>query len=110
TVLLEFIQHQPQLAPDARRPFFAAVKSITSDYEKRRVLTSLPAKINDREALQSVFESVATMQSDYDRAETLLAFAKVPMPDESTRQDFLHAARAIGSEYEQNRVLAALAR
>ena len=51
-----------------------------------------------------------TMHSDYDRAETLLAFLGAKAVDVSSRQAFVNAAERIRSSYDQNRVLAALVR
>ena len=54
--------------------------------------------------------TVAGMQSDYDRAELLLAFVNALRSDARVRQAFVDAAQGIHSSYDQNRVLAALAR
>jgi hypothetical protein len=48
------------------------------------------------------------MRSDYDRAETLLAFLNARAVDSASRQAFVDAADRIRSSYDQTRVLAAL--
>ena len=48
------------------------------------------------------------MNSDYDRAEVLLAFVDAQGIDSASRQSFVSAAERLKSSYEQNRVLAAL--
>ena len=59
---------------------------------------------------KDVFDVVSTMSSDYDRAETLLAFVPANGVDAATRQAFVTAAERIRSSHDQNRVLAALER
>jgi len=56
----------------------------------------------------SALQSVGSMRSDYDRAETLLAFLRQQGVDAATRQPFLDAANRIRSTHDQNRVLAEL--
>ena len=95
-----------------REPFFAGVAAIGSAYDRRRVLTRLlktgPLASDVRE---SALKSLDTMGSDYDRAETLIAFLNTQAPlDSSSRQAFVAAAERIRSSYDQNRVLAALAK
>jgi len=89
---------------------FAAVRTMRSDYEKRRVPMELRTMSPSREVLHGMFETVAGMQSDYDRAELLLAFVNALRSDARVRQAFVDAAQGIHSSYDQNRVLAALAR
>ena len=57
---------------------------------------------------QAAFDATMSMRSDYDRAETLLAFLNARAVDSTSRQAFVDAADRIKSNYEQNRVLAAL--
>ena len=60
------------------------------------------------EVKTSALQSVGSMRSDYDRAETLLAFLREQGVDAATRQPFLDAANRIRSTHDQNRVLAEL--
>jgi hypothetical protein len=83
---------------------------MQSDYEKRRVLMELRTMNPGHEILRGMFEAVAGMQSDYERAELLLAFVNGLRGDALVRQAFVDAAQHIHSSYEQNRVLAALAK
>ena len=48
--------------------------------------------------------------SDYDRAEVLLAYLHAQSLDKKSRAAFVAAAERIRSTYDQNRVLAALAK
>src|SRR5439155_26739459 len=89
---------------------FAAVRTIRSDYEKRRVFMQLRTMSPSREMLHAMFETVAGMQSDDDRAELLLAFVNALRSDPRVRQAFVHAAQGIHSSYDQNSLLAGLAR
>src|SRR5438445_6804866 len=88
---------------------FAAVRTMQSDYEKRRVLMELRTMSPRREVLHGTLETGAGMQSDYDRAELLLAFVNAFRSDALVRQAFVDAAQSIHSSYEQSRVMAALA-
>jgi len=109
TVLIRFIKaHGVDQATS--ESFFVAVKTLGSDYEKRRVLIELARTHPERDVLRGTFEAVADMRSDYDRAEVLLTFVNTPRSDTTLRQAFVNAAQAIRSSYDQNRVLAALAR
>ena len=92
--------------PPVREPFFAAARAITSNYDLREVLTDLAKTSGSREVQISVFDALAQMTSDYDRAEVLLAFA--PGVDAASRPAFVSAAERITSSHDQNRVLAAL--
>jgi hypothetical protein len=83
---------------------------MRSDYEKRRVLMELRTMNPSRDVLQGLFETAAGMQSDYERAELLLAFVNAFRSDTAVRQSFVDATQRIRSTYEQNRVMAALAR
>ena len=90
-----------------REPFFAAVRAIASNYDRREVLIGLARKgVSGRDVQEALFAAVADMTSDYDRAETLLAF--VPGVDAASRPAFVSAAERIKSSQDQNRVLAAL--
>jgi hypothetical protein len=89
---------------------FAAVRAMRSDYEKRRVLMELRTMNPSRDVLRGVFEAASGMQSDYERAELLLAFVNSFRSDTAVRQALVEAAQRIHSTYEQNRVMAALAR
>ena len=78
---------------------------------QRRVLSEVAKKGTvARDVQESAFDAVQTMRSDYDRAETLLAFLGAKAVDASSRQAFVNAAERIRSSYDQNRVLAALVR
>jgi hypothetical protein len=50
------------------------------------------------------------MNSDYDRAEILLAFVSAAGIDSASRPAFVSAAERLKSSHDQNRVLAALVR
>jgi len=63
-----------------------------------------------REVQQAAFDVVSAMSSDYDRAETLLAFIAAQGVDTAMRAAFVSAAERLKSSYDQNRVLAALVR
>lgn len=96
--------------PAVTAQFFTAVSATRSAYERRRILMAVARKTPTREVQQAAFDSIATMSSDYDRAETLLAFIGAQPLDPTARQAFVAAAEKIRSSHDQNRVLAALVR
>jgi beta-lactamase regulating signal transducer with metallopeptidase domain len=108
-VLVTYVESAGMGSP-VRDDFFRAVSAVSSAYDRRRILSAVAKHPVSSDVLQSAFGAIGTMSSDYDRAEALLAFVRGQTLDTATRQAFVAAAERIGSTYDQNRVLAALAR
>jgi beta-lactamase regulating signal transducer with metallopeptidase domain len=86
-----------------RTPYFQAVDSISSDYDRRRVLVGmLEADGASPETASRVGQSAKSMHSDHDKAEVLLA---IPAPSEDSGCAPLMAARTIQSDFDKARVL-----
>ena len=86
--------------------FFSAVSHMESDYEKRRVLsTVLVEQGHDLELEKGLLAAAATIGSDYECAELLLDFNKRFGVDPTTRDPFFAAVGTIDSSYELRRVL-----
>jgi hypothetical protein len=106
-VLLTYVQ-KFGVEPAERDSFFMAVGAMQSAYERRRVLTEVARKGPSVDVQRAAFGLVGSMSSDYDRAETLLAFVGAQPMDAAARDAFMAAAERIRSSHDQNRVLAAL--
>jgi hypothetical protein len=59
---------------------------------------------------EAALDVVSMMHSDFDRAETLLAFVGAQGVDSRNRTALVSAAEHLNSTYEKNRILAALVR
>ena len=92
-----------------RDPFFRAVGRFSSDYERRRTLSTLLAEHpKDVDVLRGILQASNAMSSDYDRAELLLAFAHAVPLEGDLRDAFVAASKHIQSDYEYRRVLQAV--
>jgi hypothetical protein len=90
--------------------FFAALPKIESDYEHRRVLEAIAAASVSDGVLAQATATTAGMNSDYDRAESLVAISRSKAMGPLTRKALADAASGIGSEHDRGRVLSALTR
>ncbi len=89
--------------------YFEAVNSLQSDFERRRVLTSVASRPDVRpDVLTSAVEAAGRMRSDFERAQFFVALASSPRLDAQSRQAAVAAAQAIGSDFERGRALSAL--
>jgi hypothetical protein len=89
--------------------YFEAVNSVQSDFERRRVLTSVASRPDVRpDVLAGAVEAAGRMHSDFERAEFFVALASNPRLDARSRQAAVAAAQAIGSDFERGRALSAL--
>jgi hypothetical protein len=90
------------LVPD----YFEAVSKIKSSYEHGRVLAgALKRDELSKEALAAIAQSAAKIDSDYEKASLLIKGAELYQGDLSSRMEWLHAVRTIGSDYEHHRAL-----
>jgi hypothetical protein len=89
----------------AQPAFFEAVNGIQSAYDRARVLSAILATKPNHEALKLIVTSAASITSDYEKAQVLIAAAKIG--DEDIRKMLMEIARGIQSDYERGNVLAA---
>jgi beta-lactamase regulating signal transducer with metallopeptidase domain len=92
--------------------FFNVASTISSSYEQHRVIAAVlaPSARLDDAVMTPLLKAAATIKSDYDRAETLIAVAKHQPLTAATRPLYLAAADGIHSDYDQTRTLAELVR
>ena len=87
-----------------------AAASLSSDYERKRVLTAALAKTPVRsDMVFAALDALETMKSGYERSQVLTAIAKGGGVTPQTSSRFMGAVSATTSSYEQGRVLAAVA-
>jgi hypothetical protein len=86
------------------------VGGIDSDFERRRVLSSILTNADaSPEARKAVLDLAASMESDFEKASLLVSFLeKTPTLDQSLRDSFFRAADTIDSSFERSRVLKAV--
>ena len=95
----------------ARREFFAAIKSIDSDYYKHQVLNaSLRERPLTRETVAEILAIAPSIKSDYELSALLTEVARNFTIDESLRPAYEKAANAIESEYYRDAALNAARR
>ena len=110
--LAELLIHVPPTTiAGVMGPYFEAVHTIGSDFERRRVLTTVAGRPGLIDAdIAAIARSVQDMGSDFERAETLLAVITHQRLSSAARDAVLAAARGIGSDHERGRVLSAMLR
>ena len=93
-----------------RAPFFAAVESLGSSYERGRVLQAV-LKRNDvsEETLLSVLRAASGMTSGYETSQVLQIAARNHVISGPARDVYIKTADRLG-DYEQSQALAALVR
>ena len=107
--LLVQIAKQQSIEP-VRAPFFAAVASLSSDYEEGRVLAAVGARTDlSDETYAAMLGSMTTMSSDHERGKLLQKVAAQGV-DGALRAPFFRAVDAMRSDYERSQVLLAVAR
>jgi hypothetical protein len=89
----------------AQPAFFDAVNGIQSAYDRARVLSAVLVAKPSNEAVKLIVTSAAGISSDYEKAQVLIAAAKIG--DDDIRKMLVEVARGIRSDYERGTVLAA---
>lgn len=96
-----FLTNQ-SLVPD----YFEATSRIKSGYEHARVLSGVLKRTDlSKNVLIAIAQSAAAIDSDYEKASLLIKGADRYQGDLSSRMEWLHAVRTIGSDYEHHRAL-----
>src|SRR5215213_10046890 len=84
-------------------------RDISSDYERRGLLSALvKTKNQSEEVLRLLLDSAAAMSSDYEKATLLMEVSNAYTGDTRLKGLFLKAVETIKSDYERGRVLSAL--
>jgi len=98
------------LADDTtRRAYFAAARSIESDFEMRGALSAaLQRGPVSPEVMAGVLEASTSIDSDFEEASLLEQIAKVQPLDARTRPVFLKALATVTSDFERRRVVTAV--
>jgi bla regulator protein blaR1 len=92
-----------------RRAYLDAAKSIDSDFELRRVLSSvLQGGVVPSPLAAGLLETSTSIDSDFEEASLLVQFARQQPIDATVRAPFFKALATVGSSFEHSRVLQAL--
>ena len=99
------------LLDDATRAaYFAAVKSIESDFEMRRVYAAALERRMSPELLAQVLEASAAIGSDFEHAALLTQVVSLGPVEGPIRAPLFRAIEDVGSAFERGRVLQAVAK
>jgi hypothetical protein len=90
--------------------YFAALTQVGSDYDHRRVLETVAAAAVSDSALAQAVSTTTNMQSDYDRAESLVVISRSGAMGPTTRKALADAANGIRGDHDRGRVRSALTR
>jgi hypothetical protein len=110
--LLRQILSQQALDDHNRAAFFAAMATISSDYERHRVLSAVIGRDrpSDQALLQAALSQAGSMGSDYEAATFLLEVLKQNGVEGASRDPFFKIVSGLSSGYERGRVLQAVVR
>ena len=87
------------------QPYFDAVATIKSDYERGRVIKSIVKDTPSSALLVLVAASTKTISSDYERRGVLSALAKTRIQSEEVLRLLLDSAMEMSSDYEKATLL-----
>jgi len=104
---VSLVKRQP-IEGDLRAPFFRAVDTISSSFERGRVLQAV-AKRPDAspDTVLAVLRAAATMGSGFEISQVLLAVVSNHAVEGPARDAYVAAAEKLG-DFEQGRTLSAL--
>jgi hypothetical protein len=93
-----------------RAPFFRAVDSIGSTFERGRVLQAVASRPDvSGDTLLALLRATAAMNGSFEASQVLLGVAAHHLVAGPARDAYIDAAEKLG-DFEQGRVLAALVR
>jgi hypothetical protein len=98
-------------AVDRAEALVPALRTMSSDFEKRRVISAVMARADlSADARKGLLAGAADIDSDFECATALIAFANKFGVEGATADPFFAALRTIDSAYETKRVLTAVAK
>jgi beta-lactamase regulating signal transducer with metallopeptidase domain len=107
--LLQLVSQQP-IEGTLRAPFFRAVDSIGSGFERGRVLQAVARRPDaSPETILALLRATAAMTGSFEASQVLLAAAAAHPIAGPARDAYIDAAEKLG-DFEQGKVLAALVR
>jgi hypothetical protein len=101
---------QNPLDETTRKAYVEATRAIGSDYELRRALSAMLEQggTPSQATTEAVLDLSEGIGSDYELAELLIQLLRLQPDDRDLSPDFVRAARTLGSDYEQRRVISSL--
>jgi beta-lactamase regulating signal transducer with metallopeptidase domain len=89
--------------------YLQAVRNIESDYETRRVLTTLlKTTTPDTEAMELLLDLADNIESDFELAELLITVSSRGLASSNARDAYFKAVGTIESDFERRRVLTSI--
>jgi hypothetical protein len=89
--------------------FFGATSHVKGSYDRGRVIHAIAKSSLGDQSLAQAVGLAATMSSDYDRAEALIALSRAPGIGPATKKALSESATAMHGDYDRGRVLEAVA-
>lgn len=108
--LLRAVARAGVMSDRVLRPAIRMAHTMSSDYEKRRALSSALESVATPAARQALFAAAASMKSNYELAELLIAAQRRSLVDSASAAAYFGAVTRIKSDYERRRTLSALLR
>jgi hypothetical protein len=108
--LLRAVARQGPMTERVTRSVIAAAGGMSSDYEKRRALSSALESVSTRESRAALFTAASSMSSNYELAELLIAAQRRSLVDSASGVAYFNAVEKMTSDYERRRTLSALLR
>ena len=91
------------------KAYLEAVRNIESDFEARRVLTTLvKSAAMDADAMPLLLSVADNIESDFELAELLIAVSKRGLESNEARTAYFKAVGTIESDFERRRVLSSI--
>lgn len=110
SLLVAFVASAP-LTTDLHTPFAAAVGTIQSSYERRRVLSAVVSRADaSPDTISMALETAKGISSDHELASLLTKTLEVHPVHPTWRDTFLAASDQLRSQYELGRVTTAFVR
>jgi beta-lactamase regulating signal transducer with metallopeptidase domain len=92
-----------------RRVYLEAARTIRSDFEQRRVLSSaLKTGVMSAPTAAAVLDASTSIDSDYEQASLLIEFARQQPLEGPVRAPFFKSLATVGSDFERRRVLSSV--
>ena len=107
-VLRAVASRQGPVTDRVARAMIAVAQRMSSDYEKRRALSAGLESVSTVEAKAAFFTAAATISSNYELAELLIAAQRRSLVDSLTSDAYFRAVGRLNSDHERRRTLSAL--
>jgi SOS response regulatory protein OraA/RecX len=108
--VLQRIAHAVKLDQRAAQAYVESMRTMRSDYERRRVLTALLETGGSAAQSDALFNAIDAMTSSYDRRMVLSEILRRPPLDTDVKKGVLTSAAGVRSDYDRAEILVAYVR